>query len=147
MYQVRTGEERSAMAFALQRFVMVLTASFAAIALALTIVGLYALLSYAVARRRREIGLRIALGAARGEVLTLVLGQAARLVMLGLILGLAGAAVAQRLLDSNLFGIRPGDPVFLMVAGGLMVIAGLAAAYLPAARAASVDPIQALRSE
>jgi putative ABC transport system permease protein len=147
MYQVRTGEERSAMAFALQRFVMVLTSSFAGIALVLTVVGLYGLLSYTVARRRREIGLRIALGAARGEVLGLVLRQAARLVLVGLILGLAGAIGAQRLLESALFGIRPGDPVFIMMAGGLLLIAGLAAAYLPAVRAASVDPMQALRSE
>lgn len=147
MYQVRTGEERSAMAFALQRFVMVLTSSFAGIALVLTVVGLYGLLSYTVARRRREIGLRIALGAARGEVLGLVLRQATRLVLVGLILGLAGAIGAQRLLESTLVGIRPGDPVFIMMAGGLLLIAGLAAAYLPAVRAASVDPMQALRSE
>ena len=147
MYQVRTGEERSAMAFSLQRFVMVLTSSFAGIALVLTVVGLYGLLSYTVARRRREIGLRIALGAARGEVLGLVLRQATRLVLVGLILGLAGAIGAQRLLESALFGIRPGDPVFIMMAGGLLLIAGLAAAYLPAVRAASVDPMQALRSE
>lgn len=147
MYQVRTGQERSAMAFALQRFVMVLTSSFAGIALVLTVVGLYGLLSYTVARRRREIGLRIALGAARGEVLGLVLRQAARLILVGLILGLAGAIGAQRLLESALFGIRPGDPVFIMMAAGLLLIAGLAAAYLPAVRAASVDPMQALRSE
>ena len=147
MYQVRTGEERSAMAFALQRFLMVLMASFAGIALVLTVVGLYGVLSYAVARRRREIGLRIALGAARREVLWLILRQAARVVVVGLILGFGGAAGAQRLLESSLFGIQPGDPLFLLSAGGLIVIAGLAAAYLPAVRAASVDPMQALRSE
>jgi predicted permease len=147
MYRVRTGEERSAMAFALQRFLMVLAASFAGIAMALTIVGLHGLLSYAVAKRRREIGLRMALGAARREVLGLVLRQAGGLVVVGLILGLAGAAVVQRSLASMLFGIRPGDPAFILIAGGLVVVAGLAAAYAPAVRAASVDPAQALRSE
>jgi ABC-type antimicrobial peptide transport system permease subunit len=135
------------MAFTLQRFLMVLAASFAGIAMALTVVGLHGLLSYAVAKRRREIGLRMALGAARGEVLGLVLRQAGGLVVVGLILGLAGAAVVQHALASMLFGIRPGDPAFILIAAGLVVVAGLAAAYAPALRAASVDPAQALRSE
>jgi putative ABC transport system permease protein len=147
MYQVRTGDERSAAAYSLQRFVMALMASFAAIALALTTVGIYGLLSYAVVRRRREIGLRIALGAGRREVLGMVLGQAARLVGFGLVLGLAGAMGVQRLLGSVVFGVRAGDPVFLLSAGAIIAIAALLAAYLPALRAASVDPMQALRSE
>jgi predicted permease len=147
MYQVRTGDERSAMAYSMQRFLMVLMASFAAIALVLTVVGIYGLLSYAVALRRREIGLRIALGAGRRAVLAMVLRQAGRLAAMGLVLGLAGAAGAQRLLESIAFGVRAGDPVFLLSAGVVIVIAGLAAAFLPALRAASVDPIQALRSE
>ena len=147
MYRVRTGEERSAMAFTLQRFLMVLAASFAGIAMALTVVGLHGLLSYAVAKRRREIGLRMALGAERAEVLGLVLRQAGGLVLVGLILGLAAAAVVQRLLAGVLFGIRPGDPAFILIAAGLVVAGGLVAAYVPAVRAASVDPIQALRSE
>jgi ABC-type antimicrobial peptide transport system permease subunit len=147
MYRIRTGEERSAIALELQRFLMVLAASFAGIAMTLTVIGLYGLLSYAVARRRREIGLRVALGAARREVLGMILGQAARLIAVGLILGLAGAIAVQRLLQYLLFGIRPGDPVFIIIAGGLVSLAGLAAAYLPAVRAASVDPSQALRNE
>jgi predicted permease len=146
-YRVRTGDERSAMAYSAQRFVMVLMASFATIALVLTVVGIYGLLSYAVARRRREIGLRIALGAGQFEVLGMVLRQAGRLVLVGLVLGLAGAAGAQRLLESIVFGVRAGDPVFLLSAAAVIVIVGLAAAYLPALRAASVDPMQALRSE
>ena len=147
MYQVRTGDERSAMAYSMQRFPMVLTASFAAIALLLTVVGIYGLLSYAVVRRRRELGLRIALGAGRPEVLGIVLRQAGRLVVVGLVLGLACAVGAQRLLEGIVFGVRAGDPVFLLSAGAVIVIAGLAAAYLPALRAAAVDPMQALRSE
>jgi predicted permease len=147
MYQVRTGDERAAIAYSMERFLMVLMACFAAIALVLTIGGIYGLLSYAVARRRREIGLRIALGAGRREVLGMVLRQAGRLVVVGTVLGLAGAAGVQRLLESIVFGVRADDPVFLLSAGAVIVIAGLAAAYLPALRAASVDPTQALRSE
>ena len=147
MYQVRTGEELSATAITVPRFLMVLMGSFAGIALLLTVVGLYGVLSYAVARRRREIGVRIALGAGRREVLGLVLREAMLLVVVGLMLGLAGAACAQRLLDSIVVGIRPGDLTFLAGACSAIVITSLAAAYMPAARAASVDPIQALRSE
>ena len=147
MFQVRTGDERSAIAYSLQRFLMAVMTSFAAIALLLTAVGIYGLLSYAVARRRREIGLRIALGAGRREVLGMVLWQAGRLVAVGIVLGLIGAAGAQRLLESVVFGVRAGDPIFLLPAGAVIVIAAFAAAYLPALRAASVDPIQALRSE
>ena len=147
MYQVRTGDERSAMAYSAQRFLMVLMASFAAIALILTVIGTYGLLSYAVARRRREIGLRIALGAGRREVLAMVFRQAGRLVALGIVLGLAGAAGVQRLLQSIVFEVRADDSVFLLPASAVTVIAAFAAACLPALRASSVDPMQALRSE
>ncbi len=147
MYQVRTGEELSKTAIAAPRFLMVLMGYFAAIALLLTMVGLYGVLSYAVARRRREIGVRIALGAGRKEVLGLVFRQAMQLIAAGLVLGLAGALGVTRLFETMLFGIRPGDPVFLLGACCVLVITGMAAAYVPAARAASVDPMQALRSE
>jgi putative ABC transport system permease protein len=106
------------MAYSMQRFLMAVMASFAAIALVLTAVGIYGLLSYSVARRRREIGLRMALGAGRREVLGMVLRQPGRLGVVGLVLGLAGAAGAQRLLESIAFGVRAGDPVFLLSAGG-----------------------------
>ena len=95
-------------------------ASFAGIAPALTVVGIYGLLSYTVTRRRHEIGLRIALGARRREVVGIVLWQAGRLVLAGTILGLAGAAGAQRLLKSIVFGARAGDPVFLLSASAVM---------------------------
>lgn len=147
VHQFRTGEDLVARVIAGFQFPMVLMGSFAAIALLLTVTGLYSLLSYAVARRRREIGVRIALGASRAEVLGLVLRDAGLLVTLGLILGSAGASGAGRLLGSVLHGVRPGDPAILACACGIMVITSLAAAYIPAARAASVDPMQALRSE
>ena len=147
MYRVRTGEELSMTAIALPRFQMVLTGIFAGVALLLTMGGLYGVLSYAVARRHREIGVRIALGATRAEVLGQVLREAMWLVATGLALGLAGAAGIEHLLASMVYGVRPGDPVIVVAACGLLVITSLAAAYLPAARAASVDPMQVLRSE
>ncbi len=147
MHQVRTGEELSAKAIALMQFLTMLMGSFAAVALLLTGAGLYGVLSYAVARRRGEIGVRIALGAGRKDVLGLVFRQAMQLVAAGLILGLAIAAAGGRLLETMLYGIRPADPVILVGACCVLVITGMAAAYVPAARAASVDPMQALRSE
>jgi putative ABC transport system permease protein len=147
VHQFRTGEELSARAIAGIQFPMVLMGSFAAIALLLTVTGLYGVLSYAVARRRREIGVRIALGAGRNEVLGLVLRDAALLVTAGLILGSAGAFGAGRLLGSMVYGVRPGEPIILACACCIMLITSMAASYIPAARAASVDPVQALRSE
>jgi ABC-type antimicrobial peptide transport system permease subunit len=147
MYQVRTGEDLSAMVVAQMQFLIVMMGSFAGVALLLTLAGLYGVLSYAVARRRREIGVRIALGAARREILGLVLRQAARLVTAGLILGAAGAFGIGRLLEGVVYGAQPGDPMILVAACVLMVITSMAAAYVPAARAASTDPMQALRSE
>jgi predicted permease len=147
MYRVRTGTEISEKAIAPARFPMVLMSSFAAAALLLTVSGLYGVLSYAVARRRREIGVRIAVGAERSQIVGLVLRQAGLLVTAGMTLGLAGAIGVGRLLESMVYGVRPG--VLLLVAGGccVMAVTGVVAAYLPAARAASVDPMQALRSD
>ena len=105
------------------------------------------MLSYAVARRRGEIGVRIALGAGRRQVLGLVFRQAMQLVAAGLILGLASAAAVGRLLETMVSGIRQGDPVILVGACCVLAITGMAAAYAPAARAASIDPMEALRSE
>jgi predicted permease len=147
MFQVRTGEERAARAIAVPRFLTILMSGFAGIAVLLTVVGLYGVLSYTVTRRRREIGVRMALGADRGAVVALVLKDAMKTVAVGLALGVAGAAAVQRLLGSIAFGIRPGDPMFTALACGVMIVASLAAAYLPALRAALMDPTQTLRNE
>jgi predicted permease len=147
MFEVRTGEDLAASAITGPRFLTVVMGTFAGIALLLTVVGLYGVLSYAVARRLREIGVRMALGAGRQQVLALIVRDALRLVGVGLLLGLAAAAGVQRLSENIVFGIRPGNPIFLVVACGVMVLTSLAAAYLPARRAAAVDPVQALRSE
>ena len=129
------------------QFLTTLITGFAVVALLLTGAGLYGVLAYAVARRRGEIGVRIALGAGRKEVLALVLRRAMRLVLVGLVSGLLIAEAGGRLLATRIPGMRPADPLLLAAACGVLLIAGLAAAYVPAARAASVDPMQALRSE
>jgi predicted permease len=147
MFNVQTGDELSSSAVAVPRFLTILMGAFAAIALVLTVVGLYGVLSYAVARRRREIGVRIALGAGRNAVLGLVLREAMALVTVGLLLGLAGSLGVSRLVQSLAFGIPAGNPIFLAVACAIMVVTSLLAAYLPARRAASADPMHALRSE
>jgi predicted permease len=147
IFQVLTGEERAALAVAPMRFITTLVGGFAVIAVALTLSGLYGVLSYAVARRRREIGVRIALGAGTAEVVALVFRGAMQLVGAGLVLGLAGIAGCLRLLESVVFGVQPGDPAILGSACALMAITSVAAAYVPAKRAASVDATEALRSE
>jgi predicted permease len=147
MYGIRTGDERAAVAIAIPRFLMTLMASFASIALVLTAVGLYGVLSYTVSRRRREIGVRIALGAGRRAVVGLVMREAMVLVVAGIALGALLASLTARLLERVLFGVRPGDPRVLVAGCVVLVIAGVVAAYLPASRAASVDPMQALRTE
>ena len=129
------------------RFTMLVLGVFAAIALVLAMVGVHGVLSYTVAQRTREIGIRMALGADRDSVRGLVLGQGARLVAAGLALGLAGAIGLSRLLASLLYGVHPNDPMTLvLVAVGLGAVA-LVASWLPARRAARVDPLVALRAE
>jgi putative ABC transport system permease protein len=129
------------------QFLIALMGSFAVVALLLTGTGLYGVLSYAVARRRGEIGVRMALGAGRKQVLSMIFRQAAQLIAAGLILGVAGASVTSRLMRTVLYEVQPGDPLILTGACLVLVVTGIAAAFLPAARAASVDPMQALRSE
>ena len=136
-----------AQALGVQRIVAALTAVFAGLALVLSAIGLYSVLAYAVAQRTGEIGLRMALGAQRRQVIALVLRQAMKLVALGLLLGLAAAAGAAQLLRSLLFAVRPLDP--LVFSGVTVLFAGVAllAAWLPARQATRVDPLVALRSE
>ena len=130
-----------------RRFTMLVLGVFAAIALVLAMIGVHGVLSYTVAQRTREIGIRMALGADRQTVRGLVLGQGARLVAAGLAIGLAGAVGISRLLSSLLYGVHPNDPMtLLLVAGGLGAVA-LVASWLPARRAAGVDPVVALRAE
>jgi predicted permease len=130
-----------------ERLMATLSGAFAAVAAVLAAVGLYGLLAYAVARRTPELGLRIAMGATRGGVLRLVLGEAAVLVAVGVVCGTAIAALAARWTASLLYGIEPSDPlVFVLAPLGLLTV-GLAACAIPARRATRVDPAVALRNE
>jgi putative ABC transport system permease protein len=130
-----------------RRFPMMLLGAFGAVALALAVIGVYGVVSYLVARRTREIGIRVALGAGRGQVLRLVLAGAMRPVVAGLVVGTIGAIFASRLLGMLLFNVKPGDPA--VVAGIVLMLAGaaIAASLVPGARATRVDPITVLKVE
>jgi ABC-type antimicrobial peptide transport system permease subunit len=118
---------------------------FAAVALALSAIGIFGLLSYTVAQRRREIGMRIALGASRTDVLKLVLGQGVALVSIGLILGISGALFATRSMATLLYRIRPNDPFSYLAVVSVLLAVGILASYIPARRATRIDPMKALR--
>jgi len=120
---------------------------FGLLALTLALVGLYGVMSYSVAQRTREIGVRMALGARRVDVVRLIVGQGLRLTVTGMAIGLAGALAVTRVLSSVLYGIGATDPIsFVAVASVLMMVASVAS-YLPARRAMRVDPMEALRTE
>jgi putative ABC transport system permease protein len=142
-----TMDEAVAASVAQPRFRMVLLALFAVSATLIATCGLYGLMAYAVTQRRREIGVRMALGAGRRDVLRLVLTRALRIVVAGLIVGLAGAAGVTRVLQTFLFGVTPTDPLVFTVVTLLLMAVGLMAAWLPARRATRIDPCAALRTE
>jgi putative ABC transport system permease protein len=115
--------------------------------LLLTLVGIFSMTAYAVARRTREIGVRVAFGARPAQVMRIMIGDAAWPVAFGLVAGLAGSYYATRLISSFLFETRPYDPATLAAASGLLAAAACLAAWLPARRAARVDPVSALRAD
>jgi putative ABC transport system permease protein len=144
---VRTIDDYLAQSVATPRFNATLIAGFAVLALFLAGCGLYGVMSYAVVQRSREIGIRMALGAQPGDVRGMVVSQAMKMGAAGLIVGLAGAFAASRLLGNLLFGVGPSDPATFATVCGLLLGVVLVAAYVPARRATRVDPMVALRAE
>jgi len=142
-----TMDEAVAASVAPPRFRMFLLVLFAITATLIATCGIYGLMAYSVTQRRREIGVRMALGAERRDVLQLVLTRALRIVLAGLIVGLAGAAGVTRVLQTFLFGVTPTDPIAFTMVTLLLMAVGLMAAWLPARRATRIDPCAALRAE
>ena len=143
----RTMDELVAKAVARPRFSSLLLGLFAAAALMLTVVGLYGVVAYGVNQRTREIGMRMALGAQQQNVLALIIRQGMRPAFVGVSVGMVGAFGLMRLLAGQLYEIKPTDPAtFGIVALGLLFVS-LAACYIPARRAAKIDPMAALRTE
>lgn len=145
--ELRTGEENRRQAFLIERMQAQAVAVFAVLGLLLAVLGIFAVQSYVVSRRAREVGIRMALGARRRDVLQQVVGQGMLLALLGIGVGLAGTLLSSRLLEQLLFGVEPGDVRVLTAAVAVVLATAFGAAYLPARRAARQDPLQALRYE
>ena len=144
---VRVMDDVVADAFTQRRFNVVVLGLFALAALVLAGIGLYGVMAYAVSQRNHELGVRLALGAQRGAVVRMVLGESLGLVLGGVVLGLGGALLLNGLLSTMLFEVRPNDPVALAGACALLVGIALLGSFLPARRAARVDPLTTLREE
>jgi putative ABC transport system permease protein len=144
---VRTMEQVISVSLSDRRFTLTLLGIFAGAALALAVIGLYGVMAYTVSQDTHEIGVRIALGAQRSHVLSLVVGQGMRLTLVGIVLGLIGGFALTRVLQSHLYEVKPTDPLTFASVVLLLVIVALLACYLPARRATKVDPLVAIRHE
>jgi predicted permease len=147
VYDTRTMDEIISDSLAARRFTMALLGVFAALALVMSCVGIYGVISYLAGQRTHEIGIRLALGAERGDVLRMVLGEGAKMALVGVAIGLLAAFGLTRLMASMLFGVSTHDPLSFAGVAALLVLVALAACYLPARRAMKVNPIVALRYE
>jgi ABC-type antimicrobial peptide transport system permease subunit len=144
---IRTQNEQIAARMQHERIFAALTGAFGILALVLASIGMYGLMAYAVSRRTNEIGIRMALGARPGLVLRMILGEASWLTAIGVAAG-AGAALAMgRLVASMLYGLKSWDPITFAASAAVLIVVAMAASWIPANRAASVSPIQALRHE
>jgi putative ABC transport system permease protein len=147
IYDMRTMSALRSESVSMRRFILMIVVAFGALALGLAAIGVYGVMSLVVSERTREVGVRLALGAQPSELLTMILGQAAKLAGIGVALGVIAAAMIMPLLDSQLYGVRASDPAtFLAVPAMLLAIAALAA-LVPARKAMRVDPVTALRIE
>jgi putative ABC transport system permease protein len=144
---VKTMDQRRDAALAPERFQLILIGSFALIAIVLAAAGVYGTMSYLVARRTREIGIRMAMGARQADVLRMVLGETTMLALLAICAGLGGAWAVTRYIRSMLYGVSELDPTTFVVTSGLLAVIILTASLGPARRAVQVDPMIALRDE
>ncbi len=147
VFDVKTLKTQVDRTLVRERTIAGLAVLFALLALGLTCVGLYGVIAYAAARRTSEIGVRIALGATRAGVIWMILRETLGMLLLGAAIGVPATLVVMRLIRSQLFGLTPGDPATVAGAGIILAVVGAAAAYIPARRAASLDPIGAMRCE
>jgi putative ABC transport system permease protein len=147
LFNVHTMQEIISQSMADTSYQSLLLSTFALLALLLTTVGIYGVMTYAVTQRTHEIGLRLALGAHPREIMRLVLGAGARITFVGVALGVGGALALSRFLSSLLFGVQPRDPFTFVVVAALLSVVALSASYIPAHRATKVDPMAALRYE
>jgi predicted permease len=147
IFDLKAMDDRVSDSLGARRFSVTLLGVFAALAMLLAAIGIYGVVSYSVAQRTQEIGIRLALGAERRSVFRMVLGQALRLAAAGVVAGVAAAAVLARLVSSQLFQTSEFDPVTFAAVAGILVAVALAASYIPARRATRVDPLVALRYE
>ena len=147
VFNVRTMEQTVAQSVAARRFSMLLLTVFGIVALALASLGIYGLMSYTVAQRAREIGVRMALGAQMSDVLKLMVGQGMKLALVGVVLGLVASVGLTQLMKTLLFGVSATDPLTFVVIASLLTVVALLACWLPARRATKVDPMEALRYE
>jgi putative ABC transport system permease protein len=145
VYGVKTMDAVVGSALAQRRFTMLLLVLFAATALLLAAIGIYGVMAYFVSQRTHEIGIRVALGATRRDVLRLVLGQGARLAAAGVVLGLGGALAVTRAIEALLYGVSPRDPATFALLSSVLAAVALVACYAPARPATRVNPITALR--
>jgi putative ABC transport system permease protein len=147
VFNIKTMDELVAESFAQPSVLSLLLGTFAALALVLAVVGIYGVMAYSVTQRTHELGVRMALGAKRGDVLRLVLASGAKLILAGVAVGLAGALVANRLVATLLFGVSSTDPATFVAVALLLSAVAMIATYLPAHKATRVEPVIALRHE
>jgi predicted permease len=147
IYGVRTMSDRVGDSIATRRFSVVLLTVFASLALALATVGVYGVITYLVDQGTRELGIRMALGATPGGITNMVIRQGLLLGGIGVAVGIAGALLLTRFLSSLLFGIEPTDPITFVAIGFLMMMVAIISSYIPARRAARIDPVISLRTE
>jgi predicted permease len=147
VHSISSMDQIIARSLADRRFAMELLGVFAVVALLLAAIGIYGVMSYSFSRRTHEVGIRIALGAQRLDILRMALGEGMRIVVIGLALGLVGAAILTRFFRSMLFDVKPVDPITFLSASAILAGVALFACYIPARRATRVDPLVALRDE